>query len=132
MLVVHAIEEGSLGQRVGFLKGDKILAINGEPIADLIDYQVSTSELSLAFEVEREQEVYEVEVERQVDETLGIEFEDMKLRRCNNKCVFCFIHQMPRGMRRSLYFEDDDCGKDMRCTMQSVLSAVSNRSAGRR
>ncbi len=108
MLVVHAIEEGSLGQRVGFLKGDKILAINGEPIADLIDYQVSTSELSLAFEVEREQEVYEVEVERQVDETLGIEFEDMKLRRCNNKCVFCFIHQMPKGMRRSLYFEDDD------------------------
>jgi putative radical SAM enzyme (TIGR03279 family) len=108
MLVINTIDQGSLGQRAGFLKGDRILSVNGEEIEDLLDYQVNTSEQYLVFELERGQDTYEVEVERQANETLGIEFEEMKLRRCNNQCVFCFIHQMPKGMRRSLYFEDDD------------------------
>lgn len=108
MVVVKDIEPGSLGERAGFLPGDQIQSINGQPIADLIDFQVNSAEEFLLFEVQREGEDYEVEVERFPGEEMGVGFEDLRLRSCNNKCVFCFIHQMPKGMRRSLYFEDDD------------------------
>ncbi|MCC7262249.1 MAG: DUF512 domain-containing protein [Candidatus Latescibacteria bacterium] len=108
MVVIKEIEPGSLGARAGFLAGDEIHAINGQPVGDLIDFQVGSAEQFLLFDVRRDGEDYEVEVERATDEEMGLEFEDLRLRSCNNKCVFCFIHQMPKGMRRSLYFEDDD------------------------
>ena len=63
---------------------------------------------TLAEQIERGEDAYESEIERKAGEAFGLVFEDMRLRSCNNKCVFCFIHQMPKGMRRSLYFEDDD------------------------
>ena len=84
------------------------LRINGEEVRDLIDVQVSSAEEVICVEIERGKELYEAEIERRSGESLGLVFEDMRLRSCNNKCVFCFIHQMPKGMRRSLYFEDDD------------------------
>lgn len=108
MIVVKQVESKTLAQRAGFEAGDRLLKINGTPIGDLIDFQVASSEATLQFEVERESEVYEFEVERLPGETFGLEFDEMRLRSCNNKCVFCFLHQMPGGMRRSLYFEDDD------------------------
>ena len=103
MIVVRNIERGGLGERVGLEAGDRILMINGEAINDPIDFQVHSGDAELMVEVERQGEVYEVELSRSPDEGMGIEFEDIKLRSCNNKCVFCFIHQMPKGMRRSLY-----------------------------
>ncbi len=108
MVVIREIAPGSLGARAGFLAGDQVHAINGHPIGDLIDFQVHSADEFLLFEVRRDGEDYEVEVERGLDEEMGLDFGDLRLRSCNNKCVFCFIHQMPRGMRRSLYFEDDD------------------------
>jgi len=108
MIAVKAIDPGTLAERAGFEPGDQILQINGAPIKDLIDFQVASSEGLLQFEVERGEEVYAFDVERRPGETFGLDFEEMRLRRCNNKCVFCFLHQMPSGMRRSLYFEDDD------------------------
>ena len=108
MVVVKQIEPDSLGARAGFCIGDRILRINGEEVRDLIDVQVSSAEEVVCVEIERDKELYEAEIERQSGESLGLVFEDMRLRSCNNKCVFCFIHQMPKGMRRSLYFEDDD------------------------
>ena len=108
MVVVKQIEPDSLGARAGFCIGDRILRINGEEVRDLIDVQVSSAEEVVCIEIERDKELYEAEIERQSGESLGLVFEDMRLRSCNNKCVFCFIHQMPKGMRRSLYFEDDD------------------------
>ena len=108
MISLRGVESGSLAERAGFAGGDRIARVNGEPVDDLIDFQVASSEPRLSFEVEREGEIYEVEVERREGESLGFDFEEMRLRRCNNKCVFCFLHQMPGGMRRSLYFEDDD------------------------
>ncbi len=108
MIAVKQIESGTLAERAGFEPGDRILQINGTPIKDLIDFQVASSEGSLQFEVERGDDVYSFDVERRPGETFGLDFEEMRLRRCNNKCVFCFLHQMPGGMRRSLYFEDDD------------------------
>ena len=108
MIFVRRVESGSLAERAGFAGGDGISRVNGEPVGDLIDFQVASSDPRLSFEVQREGEVYEVEVERREGESLGFDFDEMRLRRCNNKCVFCFLHQMPGGMRRSLYFEDDD------------------------
>ena len=101
-------EPGTLGERAGFQTGDRILSINGEQIADLVDFQVHSSDPVLCFDVERGGETYDLEVSRMPGESVGLGFEEMELRRCNNKCVFCFLHQMPRGMRRSLYVEDDD------------------------
>ena len=108
MVVVKNIEPNSLGARAGFCIGDRILRINGEEVRDLIDVQVNSAEDVICVEIERGPDRYEAEIERQSGEPLGLVFEDMRLRSCNNQCVFCFIHQMPKGMRRSLYFEDDD------------------------
>ena len=108
MIVVSGVEPESLAARSGFAVGDSILAINGHQIRDLIDFQVHSADAELSIEVEREREAYEVELTRVAGEAFGLSFQEMKLRSCNNKCVFCFIHQMPKGMRRSLYFEDDD------------------------
>lgn len=108
MIVIKDIEPNSLGHRAGFQPGDCIRSINGQEIRDLIDFQIQSAEELLWIEVERETEVYDVELDRSTGENFGLSFEDLKLRRCNNKCVFCFIHQMPEGMRSSLYFEDDD------------------------
>ena len=108
MIVVRELVPGELGARSGLLPGDRIIRINGTETVDILDFQVQSAEEILCLEIEREGEVYEVEIERNFGESFGLEFEDLRLRSCNNKCVFCFIHQMPSGMRRSLYFEDDD------------------------
>jgi putative radical SAM enzyme (TIGR03279 family) len=108
MIVIKEIEQEGLALRCGLEVGDKILSINGSAIADILDFQVHSSEEFLCIDVERDNETYEVEVERISGESFGVTFEELRLRSCNNKCVFCFIHQMPKGMRRSLYFEDDD------------------------
>ena len=108
MVRVEKIEANSLGERSGFLPGDRVYRINGQEIKDTIDFQVHSADATLLFDVERDGEFYEVEVTRETGEGFGFIFAEMKLRSCNNQCVFCFIHQMPKGMRRSLYFEDDD------------------------
>lgn len=108
MIVIKELIPGELGARSGLLPGDRVVSINGSETADILDFQVQSAEEDLCFEIEREGELYEVEIERSFGESFGIEFEDLRLRSCNNKCVFCFIHQMPSGLRKSLYFEDDD------------------------
>jgi putative radical SAM enzyme (TIGR03279 family) len=108
MIVIKELEHGELGDRSGLQPGDKILRINGEETKDILDFQVQSADAMLYLEVERDGEIYEVDIEREPGEGFGVDFEELRLRSCNNKCVFCFIHQMPKGMRRSLYFEDDD------------------------
>ena len=108
MIQVSDVECDSVGEEAGFAAGDRIRAINGHPIADLIDFRVHSADAQLTIEVERNDELYEVDVSRVPGVSMGLSFEEMRLRKCNNKCVFCFIHQMPEGMRPSLYFEDDD------------------------
>ena len=88
MVVVKDIEPGSLADRSGFCVGDRILRINGQVVRDLIDFQVNSAEEALLVEVEREDEVYEAEVARKQGEVFGLTFEDLRLRSCNNKCVF--------------------------------------------
>ncbi len=102
------IESGSIARELGIKPGAKLLSINGNPVRDMLDYRfyVSAEELEVLVEQDGEQIVFEVEKEPQED--LGIILEDLKMRKCGNKCVFCFVHQNPRGLRKSLYFKDED------------------------
>lgn len=107
-VAIEAVEAGSLGAQAGFQEGDRVLRINGQEVRDAIDFQVYSAEPWLKIEVERDGEGYVVELEREPGKVLGLTFEEIKPKQCNNRCIFCFIHQMPKGLRRSLYVADDD------------------------
>ena len=110
--MVSNIIKDSIGEEVGIVPGDKIVSINGREVIDIIDYFFLISDEYLEVEVEKENgEIWVYEIDKDYDEELGIEFGNPILdcaMSCRNKCIFCFIDQMPEGMRKSLYFKDDD------------------------
>ena len=109
--LVSQIRRGSVGAEIGLEPGDRLLSVNGHVLRDLIDYRYYSSDEELVVEVWRAGRVHRLEVERDYDEDLGIEFSDPLfdgLRQCTNHCPFCFVSGMPRGLRRSLYLRDDD------------------------
>ncbi|RLC61430.1 MAG: DUF512 domain-containing protein [Chloroflexi bacterium] len=109
--VISAVEPYSLARRVGLRAGDELLAINEQPVRDVIDVQFYSAEEHLALRVRRDGREFTLEIERQYAEPLGLEFAQPTfdgLRRCNNRCEFCFVNQMPPGLRPSLYVKDDD------------------------
>jgi putative radical SAM enzyme (TIGR03279 family) len=109
--LIAAVAPGSLAERAGLQPGDELLAINGHRLRDALDVQFYAAEEHLALRVRRNGQEYTVEAERQYGEPLGLEFARPTfdgLRRCNNRCEFCFVAQMAPGLRRSLYVRDDD------------------------
>ncbi len=110
--IIKEILQGSIAEECGMEPGDAILKINDEEIRDILDYRYLIQEEELVITVLSKQgEEVEVEIEKDFDEDLGIEFENAFMddyRSCSNKCIFCFIDQMPPGMRETLYFKDDD------------------------
>lgn len=110
--VIATVEAGSLGDEIGLQPGDRLVAINGHPLRDIIDVQFYGAEEVLALQVERDGESWLIEVERDYDEKLGLAFSnptfDVDIRRCANNCDFCFVKQNAPGMRRSLWIKDDD------------------------
>lgn len=102
----------SIGEELGFEIGDAIVAINGERPRDLIDYQYLCAEEELTLEVlDKQGETHHLEIEKDYDDNLGLEFETALfdgLIQCNNHCPFCFIDQQPPGKRETLYLKDDD------------------------
>ena len=107
-LRVKAVDPSGIGASVGILPGDMVEQINGEDLRDPIDYRFQISDEVLHLRGRRGTETWVAEIEKDFDEDLGIVFEDMDILKCDNACVFCFLHQMPKGMRRSLYYQDDD------------------------
>lgn len=109
---VKRVIPGSIAEELEIEAGDRIIAIAGEPIEDIFDYQFLVQDTYIEVLVEKQDgEQWLLEVDKEADEDLGIEFESGLMdeyRHCHNKCVFCFIDQMPPGMRESLYFKDDD------------------------
>ena len=108
---IGAVESHSLAEEAGLRPGDQVLAVNGRPIRDPIDYRFQTTDNFVELEVVHDGELAVVEFEKPVDEPLGIEFEDEAFdgtRICNNKCFFCFLKGLPKGLRRPLYIKDDD------------------------
>ncbi|MDI6871293.1 MAG: DUF512 domain-containing protein [Bacillota bacterium] len=110
--LVTAVARGSLGEALGLAPGDRIITVNGRPLADLIDYLQEIDGEEVLLEVERAGgERVEFEVEKDPAEGLGVEFAQAVfdgVRRCHNRCVFCFVDQLPPGLRPSLYLKDDD------------------------
>src|SRR5262249_30453579 len=95
----------------GLRAGDLLLSINGHPLRDVIDYRFYCAEPRLTLTIERDGETFTVDVEKDEDDLLGVDFgvalfDD--IRRCNNGCYFCFIGGLQKGMRRSLFIMDDD------------------------
>lgn len=109
---VSSVENGSIGWDLGIEPGDVLLSINGAEIEDVFDYQYYTNDEELVLLIRKpDGEEWELEIEKDFDEDLGLEFDQGLMdeyKSCRNKCIFCFIDQMPKGMRDTLYFKDDD------------------------
>ncbi|MEE1312793.1 MAG: DUF512 domain-containing protein [Lachnospiraceae bacterium] len=110
--MIKEVLDGSIAWELELEPGDKVLAINDTEIKDIFDYQFLTEDEELVLLIEKSNgEQWELEIEKDMDEDLGIVFEDGLMddyHSCHNKCIFCFIDQMPKGMRDTLYFKDDD------------------------
>ena len=110
--IVKSLMPGGIGEELGIEPGDKLLAINGNEIQDVFDYYYYEESEQLLLLIEKpDGEEWELEIEKDEDESLGIEFDQSLMdeyRSCRNKCMFCFIDQMPKEMRETLYFKDDD------------------------
>lgn len=110
--VIKTVHPGSIAEELEIEPGDKILAIDNTQIEDVFDYQFLIQDTYIEVLIEKpDGEQWLLEVDKEFDEDLGIEFENGLMdeyRHCHNKCIFCFIDQMPKGMRETLYFKDDD------------------------
>ncbi|MBR4734279.1 MAG: DUF512 domain-containing protein [Lachnospiraceae bacterium] len=110
--IVKTVEAGSIAEEMEIEPGDAILAIDNTPIEDIFDYQFLVQDEYIEVLVEKpDGEQWLLEVDKEFDEDLGLTFENGLMddyRHCCNKCIFCFIDQMPKGMRETLYFKDDD------------------------
>jgi putative radical SAM enzyme (TIGR03279 family) len=110
-LIVSEVEAGSPAARAGVRVGDLLQQINGKKILDILDYRFHAAASRLEMRLEREGAPLSLALRKQMEEDAGLSFAfDLgdRVHTCNNKCVFCFIHQQPKRMRRSLYLMDDD------------------------
>ncbi len=109
---IASVLPGSIAEELSIEPGDSLVSVNGEPVGDIFDYRYLTNEEYLTVEIEKaDGEIWEVEIEKEFEEDLGLEFTQSLMdeyRSCKNRCIFCFIDQMPPGMRPTLYFKDDD------------------------
>lgn len=109
--VIENVAPGSIADEAGLLPGDEILTINGESPRDVLDYQMSMEEEEVNLLVRRGEDTALIEIEKDSGEGLGLGFNDVTfdgLIQCDNRCVFCFIHQNPKGMRPTIWVKDDD------------------------
>lgn len=110
--IISRVYPGSIAEELDIEIGDILISVNGEKVKDIIQYRFLTDDDYIELEIETkngERVVYEIE--KEFDEELGIEFTNPiidKAKSCRNKCMFCFIDQLPKGMRETLYFKDDD------------------------
>ncbi|WP_446899449.1 DUF512 domain-containing protein [Clostridium sp. LBM24168] len=109
---ISAVKTGSIAEEMGVEVGDRLLTINNKKVGDIIDYKFLISDNYVEVEIEKKNgEIWDLEIDKRYDEDLGVEFKDFildKPKNCHNKCIFCFIDQLPKGMRNTLYFKDDD------------------------
>ena len=110
--IIKKVLPGSIAEEMGMETGDKLLQISDTDIEDIFDYQFLVQDEYIEVLIEKpDGEQWLLEIDKDFDEDLGIEFENGLMdqyRSCHNKCIFCFIDQMPKGMRETLYFKDDD------------------------
>ncbi len=110
--IIKSVEKGSIADEMGVEAGDALLCIDGMEVEDVLDYRfyIRSEQLTVLIQ-KKDGSQWELDIEKDESEDLGIEFESGLMdeyRSCRNKCIFCFIDQMPAGMRNTLYFKDDD------------------------
>lgn len=105
---IAAIDPGSIAAELGLQPGDDVRKINGERIRDVLDFRFYNTDEQIELEVEHGGEITIYEIEKEPDDALGITFVPLKIRMCGNDCPFCFVDQNPAGMRKTLYFRDED------------------------
>ena len=110
--LINRIESGSIAEELEIKAGDYLIAVNGEELEDIFDYQFMIQDEYIEVLIEKaDGEEWLLEIDKDTDEDLGIAFENGLMddyKSCHNKCIFCFIDQLPKGMRETLYFKDDD------------------------
>src|SRR6185437_14508819 len=108
---ITAVTPGSIADDLGLRPGDRLVQIDNQPVRDVVDYRFLSAAEDIRILVEQDGKQRKVRVRKEYEDDLGVEFDSPVFdgtRACKNKCVFCFLHQNPRGMRKSLYFPDDD------------------------
>ena len=109
---INKVEQNSIAEEMGIEAGDVLLEINGNPIEDVFDYHYLLNDTYVEVLIRKQDgEEWLLEIDKDYEEDLGIGFENGLMdqyRSCTNHCIFCFIDQMPPGMRETLYFKDDD------------------------
>ena len=109
--IIEGVLENSILDQMEIEPGDKLLSMNGTPIIDVLDYRYLMADEELLLEIEKlNGEIWELEIEKDLDEDLGVLFSEemIQTKTCKNNCIFCFIDQLPKRMRESLYVKDDD------------------------
>ena len=108
---IGRVADDSIAQEIGIQVGDRIVEVNGQPLYDILQYQHATAEAALSLTIERDGERTFVEIEKEEEDPIGLDFKDDLfdgIRKCSNNCVFCFVYQNPQGLRKSLYIKDED------------------------
>ena len=111
MVTITDVLPRSRAQKVGIKSGDVLVSINGKEINDVLDYRFHLANTSVSLKIMRDGDVVDFHIIKQEYDDIGLDFETPlmdKKHSCENKCVFCFIDQLPKGMRKTLYFKDDD------------------------
>src|SRR5438105_7550664 len=132
MVRVSKVEQGGIAEAVGIVAGTELLSVNRRPVADFLDWEFLTADEELLVEARTpsgENVCYEIE--RLDGESLGIQLEPPSVRRCANRCEFCFIEGLPQGLRRNLYIRDDDYRLSFAYGNFATLSNVKERDIAR-
>ena len=128
MVKVSRIEQNSIADELGSIAGTELLSVNGRPLADFLDWEFLTADEELVIEARQpdgEEVIYELE--RLDGEPLGISLQPPTVRRCANRCEFCFIEGLPPGLRKPLYIRDDDYRLSFAYGNFATLSNVKER-----
>ena len=112
MVKITGVDNNSRAQKAGISAGDILIDINGREISDVLDYRFFLTDKTVVLTLRRADGTeYKAEIKKKEYDDIGLEFETPLMDRkhsCENKCIFCFIDQLPKGMRKTLYFKDDD------------------------
>ncbi|MFL5561201.1 MAG: DUF512 domain-containing protein [Gemmatimonadaceae bacterium] len=128
MVRVSRIVRGGIAEELGIVPGTELLAVNGRELADFLDWEFLTAEEELLISAKLpDGELIEFDIERPEGEPMGLELEPPKVRRCANRCEFCFIEGLPEGLRKPLYMRDDDYRLSFAYGNFATLSNVKER-----
>lgn len=128
--VIMEVEENSIADDIGIIAGDLLLSIDGQEIHDILDYHFAIRADVLIIDIQKSDgNIWSVEIEKDYDEDLGLVFADIlfdRMKVCKNRCIFCFIDQLPAKMRNTLYLKDDDYRHSFLCGNFITLTNLSD------